>query len=312
MREELVSVIVPTYNHEKFVVECLESVKAQDYKNIELIVADDHSSDRTVEKIDMWLSKNRERFAECKIIVQHENSGTTGNLNSALRESGGTYIKFIAGDDLLHESALKELVSFASSRTGILWVSGRVIPFIGTGTGKKFLKPTPSKRTAKYFSYEAETQFRYLCIDNFVRAAGVFFRRDAIENGFDETYRILEDYPTWLKLTQAGHPVRLLEKTVAYWRRHTSSTSISAFEDKNRQYFKDNLLAIQTLINPNIDRTDRFVIRVVKLKEEYITKEFEESIDGKSFRSASKLNRLRKKIDLLMLYDFLRNFMRKK
>ncbi|WP_292592527.1 glycosyltransferase family 2 protein [Mesotoga sp. UBA5825] len=306
MKDQIVTVIVPTYNHEEFVVECLESVKAQDYRHIELIVADDCSSDRTVEKIDIWLSKNRERFTECKIIVQNENSGTTSNLNAALQQSTGAYIKFIAGDDFLDNTALTELVSFVNHESNIMWVCGQVVPLIRSENEEVLLSPKPGKRSARYFGYDAWTQFKCLSIDNFVPAPGVLFQRQAIETGFDSSYRILEDYPTWLRLTNMGHPVRLLQKPVAYWRRHSTSTSASAFGRINTQYFVDNLNAIRKLINPNLDKTDMFVRRFVKSKEIYIARQLIEKGNLENYRTAGKLNRFRKAVNVLGIYDFLR------
>ncbi|PNQ05537.1 hypothetical protein RM69_04300 [Mesotoga sp. SC_NapDC3] len=306
MINQIVTVIVPTYNHEQFIVECLESIKEQNYKYIELIIVDDHSNDKTVEKTDGWLSKNRERFIKCKITVQVENVGTTRNLNFAIQESEGTYIKFIAGDDLLCNGALTELVHFINHESNIIWVCGQIIPFISLQSEKSYLRPIPNKRSARYFQYDAKTQFKCLTIDNFVPAPGVFFQREAIKNGFDSSYRILEDYPTWLRLTKMGHPVRLLKKPVAYWRRHSNSTSASAFGKINTQYFKDNLNAIQKLINPDLDKVDTFVRRFVKSKESYISKQLIERGNEKYFREASRLNKLRKAIDLLWIYDSLR------
>ena len=306
MKDQIVTVIVPTYNHEQFVVECLESIKEQNYKYIELIVADDHSSDRTVEKIDVWLSKNRERFTECKIIVQNENSGTTSNLNAALQQSTGTYIKFIAGDDLLYSTALTELISFINHESDILWVCGQVVPFIRSENEEMHLSPIPNRRSVRYFEYDAWTQFKCLSIDNFVPAPGVLFKRQAIEAGFDSSYRILEDYPTWLRLTNMGCPVRLLQKPVAYWRRHSDSTSASAFGKTNTQYFVDNLNTIRKLINPNLDKTDMFVRRFVKSKEIYIAGQLIEKGNMENFRRAGKLNRFRKAVNVLGIYDSLR------
>lgn len=306
MKDQIVTVIVPTYNHEEFVVECLESIKAQDYRHIELIVADDHSSDRTVEKIDVWLSKNRERFTECRIIVQHENFGTTSNLNTALKESTGTYIKFIAGDDLLYNASLRELVNFINRESDIVWVCGQVVPFIRSENEEIHLSPIPNRRSVRYFEYDAWTQFKCLSIDNFVPAPGVLFQRQAIEAGFDSSYRILEDYPTWLKLTKMGCPVRLLQKPVAYWRRHSNSTSASAFGKTNTQYFVDNLNTIRKIINPNLDKTDMFVRRFVKSKEVYIAGQLMEKGNMENFRRAGKLNRFRKAVNVLGIYDSLR------
>ena len=60
--EPLVSIIVMTYNSEKYILETLESVRAQTYKNIELLVTDDCSIDNTVELVNVWIQENKFRF----------------------------------------------------------------------------------------------------------------------------------------------------------------------------------------------------------------------------------------------------------
>ena len=59
---ELVSIITPTYNSAKYVLETLESIKSQTYHNIELIISDDASQDNTVDICELWLKENKERF----------------------------------------------------------------------------------------------------------------------------------------------------------------------------------------------------------------------------------------------------------
>lgn len=73
----LVSIVVTTYNSSKYVLETLESVKAQTYKNIELIISDDYSLDNTVEICKKWITENSDRFVNTKIIIvkkKHRNS----------------------------------------------------------------------------------------------------------------------------------------------------------------------------------------------------------------------------------------------
>lgn len=66
----LVSVVVITYNSEKYILETLESIKTQSYKNLELIISDDCSKDDTVMICRDWLDKEGERFIRTKLIIQ--------------------------------------------------------------------------------------------------------------------------------------------------------------------------------------------------------------------------------------------------
>ena len=77
--QPLVSVPVITYNSSKFVLETLESIKAQTYQNIELIISDDCSTDNTVELCQKWVEENKERFVRTQIITSDLNTGVSAN-----------------------------------------------------------------------------------------------------------------------------------------------------------------------------------------------------------------------------------------
>src|SRR5580700_11042120 len=93
----LVSMIVLCYNQARFVVETLESVKAQTYKPTELIILDDCSSDDSVTVIENWLQENG---IECTFIRHQKNQGICKSLNEALSFATGKYISEISSDDV--------------------------------------------------------------------------------------------------------------------------------------------------------------------------------------------------------------------
>jgi glycosyltransferase involved in cell wall biosynthesis len=97
MQYPLVSAIVICYNHGRFVIECLEGVKAQQYPNLELIVHDDASRDNSAAVIQAWLAK-------CDIpnrfLRQKTNQGVCRSLNHALSHASGKYVSGIAADDV--------------------------------------------------------------------------------------------------------------------------------------------------------------------------------------------------------------------
>ena len=73
--EPLVSVLVPSYNQEKYVIDCLESIRSLDYPNLELILSDDASSDATFEVAGRWIEEHRERFVRAVAVRQPFRSG---------------------------------------------------------------------------------------------------------------------------------------------------------------------------------------------------------------------------------------------
>lgn len=99
---ELISIIIPVYNIEKYIANCLESVVSQTYNNIEVIVIDDGSNDKTGEICDIYASKYR------FIQVHHQqNSGVSVARNYGLNTYSGNWVFFLDGDDTLVSNALE-------------------------------------------------------------------------------------------------------------------------------------------------------------------------------------------------------------
>ncbi|WP_084589438.1 glycosyltransferase family 2 protein [Cobetia amphilecti] len=103
----LVSVIVPCYNRENIIIETLDSVYNQTYKNIELIVIDDGSVDDSLSVIKSWASKfEKNDFFKVKILEQ-VNSGAQVARNLGLENSNGMYIQYLDSDDILHNKKIE-------------------------------------------------------------------------------------------------------------------------------------------------------------------------------------------------------------
>ena len=97
----LVSVIVPTHDHEQFVGETLDSVFAQTYPNLQVIVSDDASGDGTVAAV-------RERFGDrVELVTSEVNTGISGNFNRALGVVRGEYVAWLDGDDLMRPNRIE-------------------------------------------------------------------------------------------------------------------------------------------------------------------------------------------------------------
>ena len=108
MQEKLVSVIVPAYNGEKHLAATLESIINQDYKNLEIIFVNDASTDNTLNIAEKILKNSKRDF---KIINHKKNSGVSTARNAGLDASGGEYICFCDGDDLLKKNFISALMN---------------------------------------------------------------------------------------------------------------------------------------------------------------------------------------------------------
>lgn len=103
-REPLVSVIVPVYNVELYIEECLDSVVKQTYQELQIIVVDDGSTDSSSQKVQPYLSDGRVQF------IEQANKGLSGARNTGLEVASGEYVLFVDSDDYLEANAIKELV----------------------------------------------------------------------------------------------------------------------------------------------------------------------------------------------------------
>lgn len=108
MEKPLVSIILACYNHSKFVVQNLNSIKSQTYDNIQLIISDDASTDNTTEIIENWLEDNG--IAAIKNF-QQINKGLPTILNECMLFVKGKYLKIIAADDYLNSDSIERCVN---------------------------------------------------------------------------------------------------------------------------------------------------------------------------------------------------------
>ena len=125
----LVSVPVVTYNSSKYVLETLESIKAQTYQNIELIVSDDCSTDDTVEICRKWIEENANRFVRTELITSPTNTGISANLNRAEAACRGEWVKPIAGDDLLLPDCIDICVNYVLNKENVIFLFGKIKTF---------------------------------------------------------------------------------------------------------------------------------------------------------------------------------------
>lgn len=106
LKSPLVSIITLCYNHENFVIECLQSVVNQTYKNVEVIIVDDFSVDKSREKILKFVEKN----PSIHVIFNEKNIGNCRSFNQALEISKGKYIIDLSADDVSLPNRIEEQV----------------------------------------------------------------------------------------------------------------------------------------------------------------------------------------------------------
>jgi glycosyltransferase involved in cell wall biosynthesis len=222
----LVSLIVLTFNSSKYVLETLESAKNQEYKNVELIIADDFSTDETIPLCSQWIVENGHRFSRTKIIIPDKNTGIPQNCNRGLHNAEGKWIKIIAGDDVLAPDIISTYIKQAASIPNTAAVFSSMKWYNDTFEPQNILsvEKTENDNFNNPQSSPAE-QFEILLRGNCVNAPTVMLKRDIVEKlgGFDNSFRLLEDWPMWLALTKAGYRMHYLGMSGVNYRVHSMS-----------------------------------------------------------------------------------------
>src|SRR5690625_1653273 len=106
MNNTLISVIIPVYNVENYLVECMKSVVNQTYENIEIIAIDDGSTDNSLKILEDFALRN-----DNLTIVSQENSGQSVARNKGIKKAQGKYIYFLDSDDYILPQTFEQLIN---------------------------------------------------------------------------------------------------------------------------------------------------------------------------------------------------------
>ena len=213
-QQPLVSVVVITYNSSNTFIETLDSIKAQTYQNLELIISDDCSKDKTVEIVEEWLNDNKNHFAHVELVTTDVNTGVAGNNNRGIAKSHGTWIKPIAGDDLLLPECISNNLSYIKTNEEVQAVFSRALFFGDPFLCKKY-------ENFGYGIFALSSRERYLTIltHNTIIAATAFISRKYIDSvgGYNEEIPFLEDWPFWIKMFKEKNKIVFINReTVKY------------------------------------------------------------------------------------------------
>lgn len=218
----IVTVGVLTYNSASTVIETLESIKAQTYKNVELIVSDDCSKDDTVAICKHWIKENDSRFIRTEIITVERNTGLPSNGNRIGQASKGQWVKLIAGDDLLEHDCIEKLVKYVDATPEANVVFSRITHFTFHSDGIINRGAiTPSIDVVRTFNNkDAKGQLiSLLNDDSILPAPSVFYKTIFFkEHPYLEKYKNEEDYPLWITLTNGGFRLNIIEDPLVLYR----------------------------------------------------------------------------------------------
>jgi glycosyltransferase involved in cell wall biosynthesis len=283
MIEKLFSVVVLTYNQENLVVETLNSIYNQTFKNIELVISDDASKDNTQKVIGDWIESHKDRFVNIVINFNKKNLGISGNHTMGIKLANGEFVKYIGGDDLLLPDAIKKMHDFLVNNKEARFCISRIKKFYKKNENYITLGELPEKRVFKKLKEaDVDKQFRILCLGCFIGAPGNFFRRSVFEDYgyFDEKYTSFEDWHQWLKFLLNGERLFLFDEFTVLYRRHEKT---NALYSKNKKFYLDSLNVYKEYIFPNLDKLSLIEAFSVLIRAKRYPKLINEGINRKNY-----------------------------
>lgn len=201
----LVSIIVPVYNTEKYLAECLDSVVAQTYPNIEIVCINDGSTDDSLSVLEEYAKKD----SRIKVLTQ-KNSGVVAARNNAIEQAAGKYILPLDSDDKISQDCVEKLLRMMDE-TGCS-IAAPSVRFFDARHGRYFL-PKPTRRN--------------MALQNCIVNCALFEKKDWEEyGGYDARFaKGIEDYDFWWNFLQDGKTIARTHDVLFFYR--VRSTDIS-------------------------------------------------------------------------------------
>ena len=226
---ELISIIVPVYNAEKYIVECLLSIKTQTYKNIEILLIDDGSKDNSIEKCKSIIEGDERIKVFCK-----DNKGQASARNYGIRQATGKYIMFCDSDDILAPTYV-ELLYNAVNREKSDLACCETVKFLDNDNNK--LKKLWTKEylyNEKYRSYEGKELIPDSLYEKIriTEPVGKIYKTSLFEKVMFPEGLIFEDLATTYKVLLLSDKVTIIEPKLYGYRKRVGSTLNSPFSNK--------------------------------------------------------------------------------
>ncbi|HEV8430614.1 MAG TPA: glycosyltransferase [Pyrinomonadaceae bacterium] len=230
--QPLVSVIMPAYNTETYIGDSIQSVRNQTYRNWELLVVDDGSTDKTAEIIRSFAAQD----SRVKYVFQ-QNGRQAKARNTGIEKSSGTLLAFLDSDDLwLPEKLERQLQVMDEMNVDVVYSDGHIIYEPGSIPGATSFRIVPG-------TVAGREMLDKLLLHNHVPVQSVLVRLDCFRKAgpFDESpaFHGCEDYEMWLKLAATGAKFHGMSEKLIKYRRHPTATT-----HKNSKMFKPALRVV--------------------------------------------------------------------
>lgn len=220
----LVTIGVPFYNVQNYIVETLESIKIQTYPNIQLIIVDDCSTDNSLSVVNNWIKENKYIFSEIILIENKENKGTSFSCKKLEESAQGIFFCKLDADDLISSNKIATQVEFLLENQEVALVYSNTLLIDSCGKlmqedyfdVQNFLNVIDKVGPSGFL-------FDHLFAECFIPNSSVMIRKNILSSigGYDASL-FTEDWDLWLRLSKQ-HPIAFMEGYFSSYRIHPQS-----------------------------------------------------------------------------------------
>ena len=271
--DPLVTVYIVNYNYSKYLEQSIESVLAQTFKDIQLLIIDDGSTDESHKILDYY-----ENIYNIKVI-RNSNQGLTASNNDALRLAKGKYITRLDADDFFHEEAIQQLVNQLEKNSSSVAV---------------FPDYAVIDQAGNIMHYESRNNFKkdVALYDSPAHGACTLIRAETLKEvgGYNESYLCQDGWDAWLKLLQHGK-VENISLPLFFYRQHGENLT----SNKRRLYQTRSIILADH--NRTINKSQYSTLAIIPIRDSsekpFCLREFQESnLLGLSIENAQSAERV--------------------
>lgn len=251
------SIVTPSYNQGQFLEETILSVLDQKYSNLEYIIIDGGSTDESVEII-------RRYEKHLAYWVSEKDRGQVQAINKGIEKTTGDLFGFINSDDVYLPGAFNTVVEHFQNHPATEWVCGDTMMF-GEGLATELISAVVPKSAAHALSWAYKAP-----------QPGHFWKRELVQDGFDEEWRYDFDHDLYVRLLLAGHTCEHITRTFAGYRLHGQSKTVA-----ESRHFDEEFDRSAEVYESRLEGSDRRWCRATRfLRRSYAASEAGDKKEG--------------------------------
>lgn len=250
-----VSVLVPSYNHETYIEECIDSILSQTHKDLELIISDDNSKDKTIKKIKKYSDKR------IRLFDQKKNLGICKNLNFLTKKIQGKFFCYSGSDDFFDKYKIERQLNFMLAKK--IDFSFTHVNFINNKS--EFVKDNDNYMLGNFNVNNrpiGEWFNTFFYKGNILNAPTSMFRESLKKIiYFDEKYEYSQDFKVYIDLMLLGKKFDILNEKLTYYRLHQNNNSKRDKSNINKGFLENFLIKEHIITNLRKNHINSYLLK---------------------------------------------------